>query len=304
MSKKSGGQLGQLLHQATIAMQKNLGACPEESELISYHLRELSEEEAENIREHLALCPRCVDKLKKIILFFNAVDEAPVSQKTPDEKRWEKLMEALGRRPSKNWVGWSLAIAASVLIVVLGGGYGLAILERPDYWTNPQYQNLVDMRSDLRVVRSYVTRSPENLKGEAIRDLADSSFSSARSKLLKYVEANPTDEEGHRLLAFAYLLTAKRTFLIDYGFDKDHVNQAIEHLQQAEELARDNPFAHEEISWLLGRAYAMLGNFEMVAKQHQAILSMTDPNLIKKAEARQALDDLAALITSLQPSPR
>jgi len=341
MSKISERGLEKLVRQDAKVRRSELVRCPENSELISYHRRELPRKEAEAVREHLALCPRCIAELKQIIHFLAVAATAPAAPAAPNEKQWEKLLQALKQEgveesvaplsePSKaeawktpgyssfrlkEWVGRLLrprvvfkprfVFAILIVMMVSGAGIvGLLRLQRPDYWTNPHYANLVDLKSDLNALRNRGTRLPDNLKADAIQDLEDSSFSSARSKLLKHAKTDFNDEEGYRLLALTYLLTAKRTFFIDYEFDKSQVNQAIVYLQLANELAKNNVFAQEEILWLLGRAYAMLGDFETAAKQYQALLNMTDPSLVKKAEARQALDDLAALTTSLQPSPR
>jgi tetratricopeptide (TPR) repeat protein len=340
MPEKNDREFKELLRQIANTMQKKLGPCPEKDALISYHLRELPEAEAENIREHLALCARCVAELKQIVHFFDVVAEAPVTPTTPDEKRWENLLQALkqettpneplpalqefrekswktkkkfsfspgefiARRIASLFLKPELGFAILFLSIFIGAGViGLLRLQRPDYWTNSHYANLVDLKSDLHALRNRGTRSPDNLKTDAIQDLADSSFSSAKSKLLKYAKTDSIDEEVYRLLALTYLLTAKQTFLIDYGFDKGQVNQAIGHLQHAKGLAKNNVFAQEEILWLLGRAYAMLGDFETARNQYQAILDMKVPGLIRKREAQQALEDLAALTASLQPSPR
>jgi hypothetical protein len=118
--------------------RRELGAHLEIDELVAYHQGTLPEESAERARDHLSLCPECAGRLLDLDSFY---DTSPAG--VPDaaaEAAWRELAPRLGkaeqkapvvplpRRTGSPILPW--AVAAALLLAVLGAGARMANLQR------------------------------------------------------------------------------------------------------------------------------------------------------------------------------
>ncbi len=316
----SDRELDQLMRQSGRAGRKAPGRCPQREELMAYHQRELSPERADGLREHLAQCETCAAELLHIIEFFALQDEAPETPALVDEVRWRRIAERMAQSAegasTKSWpvftklkgaLGYGIGnlvralwpkpilIFASALVLLNIAGKWYALSQKPRDWDSPHYQALIDLSSEV----SSSTRSAAVSAQDPIENAKDlirrGDFAQAGSNLRKYVAVNEKDWRAHYLLGLAQLSDARRIFIIDFYFDQAKLDRAIASLQRARENAGNNEAAAEEILWLMGRAYAMRGDYAKAADQYHAILQMQYPGQVRRADAEKALRDLDAI---------
>lgn len=136
---------------------------PDPEELLAYHERQLTEPEAERLRDHLAGCPECA----RVVLDFEAFpDLEPPGEEyrlTPaDVERERRALEA--RIEARSRPVWQrhqvlLPLAAALFLGALGlGVWGLALQDRLERATGPRGD--VWIVADLRPASEPV-RGPE-----------------------------------------------------------------------------------------------------------------------------------------------
>lgn len=103
------------------------GEHPDPEELLAYHRRELAEEEAERVREHLVECEACADVILDFAAFPHLEPPAAEDRLTPAELRHDReAVEARIGSGGRSW--WSraeyaaLPAAAVFLLAALGLG--------------------------------------------------------------------------------------------------------------------------------------------------------------------------------------
>jgi hypothetical protein len=91
-----------LLREAAKARVRLQGACPADEAVLAFYRGDLAEVEAEAMREHLAVCPRCLELARDALGFLAAMGELPAAAAEPG-----------GWRRARTW-GAAAAMALAV----------------------------------------------------------------------------------------------------------------------------------------------------------------------------------------------
>ena len=101
--------------------RRELGKAPTSYELLAYHQGELPPEEAERIQEFLAHNPDSArDLIDRVAFQETGLDSSDDLTEEEKRKDWEALQRRLAPAPSRPRAGTLYAVAASILVVLLG----------------------------------------------------------------------------------------------------------------------------------------------------------------------------------------
>lgn len=109
---------------------------PSPEDLVAYRQGRLEPAEAENLQDHLVLCPECADHLAELESFVEAGSQGPPQARSlPETSAWRALQSRL-RAPGRPALQ---ALAASLLVAALGLGF----------WAFHQHGAAVELREQL-----------------------------------------------------------------------------------------------------------------------------------------------------------
>jgi hypothetical protein len=154
-------------------MRSSLGEHPDPEDLLAYHSGQVSDEEADRVREHLALCPTCCDLLLAMESFREFEGETSAEEAAEKAAIWRRLKESISQE--KTWLAAGLspcsrvpyfrraaipwALAASLFLAVLGLSAHVASLQKQvkDLSAGPKVVTLVDLLPEGERVRGAET---------------------------------------------------------------------------------------------------------------------------------------------------
>ena len=167
------------------------GEHPAPERLVAYAGGGLEEAEAEELRDHLALCRECSRQVLELRAFPGSAPAADVPELSPREveREWRRLwgsVQAAEPRPAAwqrvgpraPWVPW--ALAAGLLVTTLGASAWVVALQR-------RLGEPAQPRTDAVLVEWTATGG--TLRGEPV-------VSSAAAPLVVAVQAAPRRDEG------------------------------------------------------------------------------------------------------------
>ncbi len=293
------------------------GQCPEADLLGNFIQKELDGKVRTTIEEHLDVCPMCLLAVQQLIqaeefedaeplaqavswqeaeqhmdgkvhAYLQSIQESEAGVASPHRERLNPLQKLISLMnevltPSR------LAYAGLAASVCIGTIYFYALFSRPDYFelARIQYESIGQTRGQY-------SQSEELLKG--LESLEQGQYENAVRSLSELQKTHPDNYQVNFNLGLAYMLGSEKALLgLPYKFDPEQVRQAVESLTRASGLAEENQFYQEDCFWHLGKAYLMMNETEQAKRQFVKILNLKQPNLMRKAEAKEMLEKIAAL---------
>jgi hypothetical protein len=131
--------------------RKGLKSHPVPEDLLAYHEGQLSAEESEEVREHVAVCARCADLVQDLAHFPEPEPTDPSSEASEEAilaRRWESLQKRLGQegglglaprtergKPRRQWGFFRLrpisgTLAAGLVAVSVGLAFWALVLQQ------------------------------------------------------------------------------------------------------------------------------------------------------------------------------
>lgn len=298
---------------------EKLEACPAAELLSRYFNKELPRKEMRAVEDHIGLCPMCLAALERLQKvqetgleevalpenwpeieksldkgFYAYLESAPTPPKQRADvserrsylellrKKWQGVSEAL-LTPQK------LAYAGALVILVIVGLYSYTYLSRSDYF------HLAQIEPERKGVLRTETAAPTTLT-EGLRFFGEGKYERANAELRMYLKENPDHYAANYYLGLSYLFAAEvRLPGLSYKFDDFRVDQGITYLERALALSGENQFYQEDCYWYLGKASLMRGDLGKAKEQFGRILKLSQPNLMRKDEARAMLHSLSVI---------
>ncbi|MFQ5605982.1 MAG: tetratricopeptide repeat protein [bacterium] len=311
--KENNSEFGAKYHKLLQSLRpKSHNECPESEQLLRYFKKELDGEQQRLLEEHIDLCPVCIEVLHRLEDTANIADEEvelPENWRGIETKLDERVYSHLDsfRESERHHVTEAsnhlslfgklkaisndrflqilktprLAYAGAVIALCIGFLYGYAFTLRPEYFAIAQIQP--EKRS---ILRSKAIQSESLRKG--VEFFYQEKYERAIVDLSAYLEGEPNHYQANYHLGLAYVLDAEIWLLgLPYDFDTSKVRQGISYFEKALSLARDNAFYQEDCFWYLGKAYLMMGDLDKAREQFEQLLQLSQPNLMRKDEARK-----------------
>ncbi len=297
---------------------KNLDICPSPEQLILYFNEELSGEEKERIEDHIDLCPLCLTALERlyhadkidqdeIILpenwkelettidedFYDYLETASVSEEKMEESsgiNWIEILKLKWKKFLNSFFAqYKIAYTGALAFVVIFSLYTYAYLSRPDYF------NLAQIEPErTNVFRSMSTTTNDFNTGLKLYE--QEKYEKAVLAFDTYLKENPNQYEANYYAGLSYLFHAKKRFLgFPCKFNKAEVENGMKYLKRALRLSQDNQFYQEDCYWYIGKAYLMKSEFDRAKEQFDKILFLSQPNLMRKKEAKEIISKIANL---------
>ena len=325
MPNLSEYELTQLLKRVGGGLGPPSGSCPEAEELRAYHHQELAPARGGEVRTHLIRCKKCLTALRQIMYFDALWEEAPEKFEKVHEEHWAKIVQSMQEgegeasdrpepavirlpRPARNnlqnllkWLWPRPALIFGIVLVFFALAQWYALSQKPRDWDNPHYQALITLPSEVLRAAHGGEVPGEDAIEKAKGLMRNDDWGEAKAVLHEHLNAHQQDWRASYLLGLAHLRNARRIVVIDFYFDREQLHQAIAFSLRALENTGNNPAAREQVLWLLARAYAMAGDYAKAAEQYRAILQLQYPGQVKRAQAENALRDLAALLSAPMP---
>ena len=299
--KKYGKHLSELKNQDS-------ESCPASERLYSYFNKELAEREAEAVEDHTNMCPMCLAAYERLL----AAEESSV-EKTVLPENWEKIEEALDKKfytsletvspPSRKKVEYAakkniskllrekwqeliktvfkpkrLIWVGGLVVIVIAFLYTYAFLSRPSYF------NMARIEPDkVGVLRRADPTSTIFTAG--LNAFEEKNYGKAIALFDTFRKTHHHHYHTNYYLGLSYLFEARvRLPGFPYSFDTKDTEKGITYLKKALQLADENQFYQEDCYWYLGKAYVMLGEFEVAKGLFNNILRLSQPNLMRKGE--------------------
>lgn len=287
-----------------------LNSCPNIEDLMQYFDKKLTSEEQQMLKEHLDLCPTCLEAWQHLQAAQH-VDEDAVElpenwseiEKSMDERVYAHLKSKNGVVTSqaasapktrslfdriKSWLESvldenllkpRLAYVAILLCVGVGALYAYAFLARPDYYSIALMQ-----AEQTGFLRGADVQSESLRRGLQYFD--QKNYTAARKELNGFLEKQPNHYQANFVAGVSCLFEAKKQLLgLSYQFDEGKVKLGMSYLEKALSLADRNSFYQEDCFWYLGKAYIMAGDLLTAKNYFTKIVQLTQPNLNRKDDA-------------------
>ncbi len=274
--------------------------CPAPGQLDLYSRQgDMPQNERAALERHLEICPMCMDA----VIQLASKDEAAPSgvweeAKAGMDQRFKGYVRSfpakVQNRPARISVLKRLgdfiapvfsfpyiSYAGAAAVLVFCSLYGYAWLSRPAYF------DLAHFEPEKRVFRSVPSASKLD---SGTRALYRGRYQQAQQLLEGYISDHPENFAAHYYLGLAYLSMSKVKLLgLHYRFDREKVDNGIEHLETALELGADNNLYREKCLWYLGKAHVMAGEPAKARQHFTKITQIEQANLVRKQDASDML---------------
>ncbi|MFQ5674352.1 MAG: tol-pal system YbgF family protein [bacterium] len=287
--------------------------CPLAEKLVSFADHDLAGDELRALKEHVDLCPVCLDALQKLQSARTTTQDSespapnwPAVEAEMDARVYSYLDTlATSKSPTdtvetgtsllsriKTFVGKlrlppAPAYAGLAMVVLLVSLYGYAFFSRPATFAVAQIQLLP--ATQLRGV-------PEQADSfqQGLANFHEEHFQRAIENFTGYLQESPDHYLANFYLGVSYLASAKVKLLgLASKFDSRKVEKGIDYLQRALNLAEGNAFYTEDCLWYLGKAYLMLGRVNQAQQHFQRLLALPQPDLTRKSQTHQILQQMS-----------
>jgi len=292
-------------------LRKRLAAnCPPVEKLMSFADHDLAGDELRALKEHVDLCPVCLEALQQLLSVRNTAQDAegPTPPNWPaveaemdarvysylDAKAPAKAAEAGAGILSRMMTYLNKFLlppvpvyAGLAMVILLVSLYGYAFFKRPATFEVAQIQ--LPTNTQLRGISEQI-----DLFQQGLANFHEEHFQRAIENFTGYLQESPNHYLANFYLGVSYLASAKLRLLgLHYQFESRRVEQGIEYLQTALSLAEGNAFYTEDCLWYLGKAYLMLGRVNQAQQHFQRLLALPQPDLTRKSQASQILQQMS-----------